>query len=646
MCGIVGYWGSPSIDARSSALMCDALRHRGPDSAGLYFGDAGQLMLGHRRLSILELSEAGNQPFVSECGRYAIIFNGEIYNHNDLRRQLSSCAKKLNWVGKSDTETLMSCLIYFGIDETLSKISGMYSFAFWDEELKTLDIVRDPMGEKPLYYGHNNNIFIFSSELKALTQVNLFKFELDEGAVSLFLKYGYIPGEKCIYKNMKKLLPGHRVTITDSGKSISEVKKYSKILNDFGSEISIMDQNEDKYIAQADAVLTRSVEEKMLSDRPIGAFLSGGIDSSLIVALMQKTSNRKIRTFSIGFKEPGFNEASYARDVAEHLGTNHTEFILSSSDAQSVIPMLPEIYDEPFADSSQIPTYLVSKLAKNDVDVCLSGDGGDELFAGYTRYSVGYNAWRYTSAIPSILKRLLFSDFTARELRKNNFISKSLSNFIGVTHISDKLDKIKVLSAANSPEDFYQTLISTIQSPNEILNNPSRIDEGLNNFQVSPDLDFITQMMLMDLHVYLPDDILTKVDRASMAVSLEVRVPFLDPNVVKFAGQVPLSLKIKHHKGKYLLRKLLQNYVPQNLFERPKMGFGVPIGDWLIDPLRDWAEDLLSEERLLEVGIFDVENVRRMWDDLVTGKVTNHYKLWNLLMFQAWHIHQKHLRPN
>jgi len=575
-----------------------------------------------------------------------IAFNGEIYNHLSLRETLDSVSDNvIEWIGHSDTETLLSCFETWGIDSTLEKISGMFSIALYDNEHESLYLIRDRMGEKPLYYGWSGDVFLFSSELKPLKKFHGFSGEIDRNVLALFLKYDYVPSPYSIYKGIKKLPQGSYVKISMVNNSWSRENiqgpNYYWSMNDIvqsGKGTKRFKGSEKDAIQKLDDLLSKSIKQQMISDVPLGAFLSGGIDSSVVASLMQKQSKNKIKTFTIGFKEKQYNEAEYAKKVALHLGTDHTELYITPEQAIDVISRLPKIYDEPFADSSQIPTFLVSEMTRQHVTVSLSGDGGDELFGGYSRYFMANRAWIKIEKIPLTIRKLVSKGITLLSpntwdcLINNAF--KILPSSFMMSHPGDKIYKLSRMLTSNNIYDVYDGLVSHWNNSFEVV-----IGSKKRTNKVNKNIDFLhpeNEMMFLDSITYLPDDILVKVDRAAMSVSLETRAPFLDKNVVEFAWQLPFNMKIRNSQGKWILRKVLDRYVPNELVDRPKMGFGVPIDSWLRGPLREWAEDLLSEKRLKDDGYFHVEAIRKKWDEHLSGYRNWQYHLWSVLMFQMW----------
>ena len=646
MCGISGFFdldadlGCSEIESQLGR-MSDALIHRGPDGSGVWADSDFGVGLAHRRLSIIDLSPEGKQPMHSPQGRYVITFNGEIYNFQELRQQLGS---EIQWRGHSDTEVLLAAIETWGLKPALEKVSGMFAFALWDRLSNRLQLVRDRMGEKPLYYGWLGNRCVFASELKALTHLPGWSGEIDRHALSLYLRHSYIPSPYSIYTGIKKLSPGTIITIPFDGRGQKAIEPdhYWKLENFAAKGISDpFIGSDDEALTQLEEILTRSVKEKMMSDVPLGAFLSGGIDSSLIVALMQAQSQRPVSTFTIGFNEAGYNEAQHAKQIASHLGTDHTELYVQPEQARAVIPLLPTLYDEPFSDSSQIPTYLVSHLARQDVTVSLSGDGGDELFFGYLRYFLATGIWQKLNKVPyPVRSRLggLIQSMPRPVLDAGFSWMSPIANRYGRPgRISDKLYKLAETLSFGQIELLYRQLVSHWKSPSDIVIHGEEYPTTFRGTSWSGISKNIPQyMMYQDSVSYLPDDILVKVDRASMGVSLESRVPLLDHRLVEFAFRLPMSMKLKNGDGKWLLRQLLYQYVPKDLIDRPKMGFGVPIDSWLRGPLRDWADDLLNTSRLDQEGFFHSQPIQEKWAQHLEGKANWAPYLWDILMFQAW----------
>jgi asparagine synthase (glutamine-hydrolysing) len=635
MCGLTGVaWGKGASPFPEDSLrkMNDTMMHRGPDSSGIWIGES--VSLAHRRLSIVDLSSAGNQPMLSSSMDSVIIFNGEIYNHEEFWKSLNSGHSRR---GHSDTETLIESLEIMGPKWVLEKCVGMFAWAWWDNRDKSLWLARDRSGEKPLYYGMIGDRFYFASELKAIKTLPDFKPEIDRGALALYLRHNYIPGPYTIYKGINKLPPGSylQIRIREALEIGAPIQYWDPRNLALSSRHAIKD---DEAVERLDLLLRQSVSGQLMSDVPVGAFLSGGIDSSAVVSVMQSLSSRPIRTFTIGFNEKQYNEANYASMVARHLGTEHTELYVTPQQARSVIPRLPHIYDEPFSDSSQIPTMLVSELARKYVKVSLSGDGGDELFGGYTRYMLGKKIYDRMKKIPKWARQLggrALQSISPPVWDSISYpISPLLPKAIRFRSVGDKLHKFASLLDWNSSEDIYRHL--TTHWSGAIVIGGTEHATALTNESNNIVSDFCERMMLLDQLTYLPDDILVKVDRAAMAVSLETRVPFLDHRIIEFSWTLPLDKKIRFGRGKWILRQVLNKYLPESFFERPKMGFGIPLAEWLRGPLRDWADSLLSESRLIRDGFFCPEPIRVKWLEHLSGRRNWQYHLWDILMFQAW----------
>ena len=655
MCGITGIFGNLRTDelAISVQKMSATLTHRGPDDTGSWINEESGIAFGHQRLSIVDLSSVGHQPMMSPCGRFSVIFNGEIYNHLQLRDKLNASAYKQSWKGHSDTETLVSAFSQWGIEKTLEQLVGMFAIAVWDIRIKKLYLIRDRFGEKPLYYGWSNNTFLFGSELKALRSYKGFNNEIDRNVLSLYMQYMYVPSPYSIFKDVYKLDPGCILEIDDSGKVQPPEQITSSVFNAKGisikqwyslSKIAKNSQNnliedENEAIELLEKTLLESVQSQLISDVPLGAFLSGGIDSSMIVALMSKVCNHPVKTFTIGFEEGEFNEAVYAKDVAKHLETDHHELYITANDALKVIPSLPSLYDEPFADSSQIPTYLVSKLARKNVTVSLSGDAGDELFGGYNRYLWGKQVWGKLKWMPLIMRQVLGIGIHKIPVSIWNKSSCVLPRKYQVSSMGDKAHRMAHrLKNVGSLDDMYNSLVTEgFREEGLVINNRLILKTKLDDCSIALGIKESEQrMMLWDSVTYLPDDILTKVDRAAMGVSLETRIPFLDHRVAELAWRIPLNMKIKDGVGKWPVRQILYKYVPKELIERPKAGFAVPVGQWIRGPLHEWASDLLDESRIKREGYFDPKLVQQLWGQHLSGHYDWTPRLWAILMFQSW----------
>jgi asparagine synthase (glutamine-hydrolysing) len=646
MCGIAGFITDRSFDiAHACRHMADQLVHRGPDDSGDWIDVGAGVAIGHRRLAIVDLSPQGHQPMVSVCGRYVLALNGEIYNFEALRTRLKSApaASPAPWRGHSDTEVLLEAIRCWGLERTLSEIVGMFAFALWDRLRGTLSLVRDRFGEKPLYYGAIGSSFVFGSELKALRAFPDSRLSVDPEALARMLQFGYVPAPASIYRNVHKLLPGSMLCVRVAGNGRWQSNKPQRYWSIDAPELARR-QRECAQLGQAalvenlDALLRDAVRQQMVADVPLGAFLSGGVDSSLVVAMMQATSSRQTRTFTIGFSEEGFNEAPYAMEVARHLGTDHTELYVSAKDAAAIITELPYIYDEPFADSSQIPTSLVARMTRSHVTVALSGDGGDELFGGYPRYQTGDMLWRRIERMPG------WQRHAAARLARS--LSPSAWDRVFRVAIPSRWrHKIsghrvhrfaEILSAATFGE-MYNRLVSQWHPETGIV--LAATDWPAPHVETDPGrsgMSRLAQMRKWDIDQYLPDDILVKVDRAGMSTSLETRAPMLDHRVAEFAWALPDNALIRDGRGKWLLRQVLDKYVPRRLIERPKAGFAMPVARWLRTDLRDWAEHLLDERRLREQGWLAPEPIRSMWRRHLAGTHDFQAHLWNVLMFQAW----------
>ncbi|MFT5258929.1 MAG: asparagine synthase (glutamine-hydrolyzing) [Saprospiraceae bacterium] len=696
MCGFAGILIQSRLDSADQMRkvltgMGRAIAHRGPDDDGVWLDEIGGIGFSHRRLSVIDLSPAGHQPLESRCGRFVIVYNGEIYNHHVIREELekdrlprrfaprepegrprgptfSSVSvpdlildvggdrddggegKLLRfarndrgdeWRGHSDTETLLAAIEAWGVEKALKKVKGMFAFALWDKQQKALYLARDRVGEKPLYYGWQGDAFLFGSELKALKASPDFIGEIDRGALALFLRHNYVPGPHSIYKGIKKLPAGTFLKIeTGREAGIQKGQEKPEPYWDFAQAAksgleSPFAGNESEAITVLEEKLGSAIAGQMLSDVPLGALLSGGVDSSLICALMQSQNGSAIKTFTIGFDAQAYNEAEHASAVAKHLRTEHTELYIQPDDALNLIPALPQMYDEPFADSSQLPTHLVMQMVKQHVTVALSGDGGDELFAGYNRYAYAPKIWDRLGRLPPVIRGGIAKALTAIPAAGFN----QFANALGVAQLGSKAHKLgQRLQRVNSIDDLYLALVSEWgESESLVLGAGAEPDYLLNSRNTWPVIvDSVARMMVLDSLSYLPDDILVKVDRAAMAVSLETRAPFLDKDIIEFAWQLPKNMKIRDGQGKWLLRQLLDKYVPRELIERPKMGFSIPLDDWLRGPLKDWAEQLLDESRLRREGYLNPEPIRKAWHRHCLGKANYGYRLWSVLMFQSW----------
>jgi len=628
MCGITGYYDPSGVYVNSSknivSAMSLAIKHRGPDNMGFWLSEDKRLALAHQRLSIIDLSIEGNQPMTSPSGRYVIIFNGEIYNHQEIKSLLNNN----NWRGSSDTEILLAAIEAWGISETIEKCNGMFAIILWDRDLNQLTMIRDRLGEKPLYYGWNKNVLLFASELKSFKHHPAFNGEMDSDAIGLYFQYGYIPGTKSIYKSINKILPGTMVQFNlDTTEKVSEeVTEYWTLKNSTYSHqlVENIYENRDP-VDDLEELLLQVISQQSIADVQLGSFLSGGVDSSLITALLQKQTNTRVKTFSIGFSEKKYDESAYASKVAEHLNTDHNELILNSEDLKNVIPNLPELFDEPFSDPSAVPTLLVSKFAKTGVTVCLSGDGGDELFGGYSRYHRTHNIWSKISRIPNEIR-----DSFSLMMQPIDALYKERDLF-------HKWQRLSSYLKCDSLLDCYKLQTQNSQTElKKILN----LDFNIFNNETNKPFKNYEEMMYLDAITYLPGDILVKVDRSAMSVSLETRAPFLNHDVVEFAFNLPEKYKINKRDSKIILNQLLSRYVPIELFKRPKMGFGMPIDIWMRDDLREWTEDTLSTSNIKKIGIFNEKLVRKRLNEHLSGKSDWHIFLWRVLMFIEWH--QKH----
>ncbi len=649
MCGIAGFIDlSRSLEAgelvKRARLMGEAQDSRGPDAGSQWAEAQSGLALDHRRLAIIDLTEEGAQPMHSSSGRFVTVYNGEIYNYRDLRAELERSEGFPGWRGHSDTEVMLEAVEKWGFEESLKRFSGMFAIAVWDRREKRLLLARDRMGEKPLYYGRQGNTFYFSSELKSIRQLETFRPEINRDALCSYLRYHYVPAPESIYKSVSSLMPGTWISVSTEGEIHGPYSYWS--LRDC-AQIGVdktFTAPEDTVKEALEGLLLKVVEREMISDVPLGAFLSGGVDSSLIVALMQQCALSPVKTFTIGFDDKAYNEAEDAKRVAEHIGTEHTELYVTPQDALDVIPRIPKIWDQPFSDASQIPTHLVSQMTREHVTVALSGDGGDELFAGYNRHFKGCSLWDKLGPVPEKFRRL--AAVSLKNIPTDEWdgffevLSPILPKKLRLRLPGQKLHKLADVMTANSARDYYLKLTSNWFAPEELVVNgwekPGPYQSSGNQPQTN---DLTTWMQFMDAATYLPDDILTKVDRAAMAVSLETRAPFLDHEVVEFSQRLPMPMKISGGKGKKILRDILYKYVSPELIERPKMGFGIPIDNWLRGPLREWAEDLLDPVRMRQEGYLRPEPIRKTWEDHLSGKIDAQYKIWNILVFQSWLRH-------
>jgi asparagine synthase (glutamine-hydrolysing) len=648
MCGLAGFvqmrGGGQQLALEALAgRMADALQHRGPDDKGVWADPEAGVALGHRRLSILDPSPAGHQPMFSPSGRFVIVYNGEIYNCEQLQNDLLSDRPELLRRGHSDTEVMLAAFEQLGIEPTLERMNGMFAFALWDRRERTLLLARDRFGEKPLYYASVGGTFLFASELKGLRVHPAFRGDIDRDAVACFLRFNCIPAPYSIYRDIRKLLPG----------TVLRYRNGEVATQAFWSLRSSVERalaepfrgTEEEAEEELDRLLRDAVKLRMRADVPLGAFLSGGIDSSLIVALMQAQSEVPVRTFSIGFHEEAYDEAGDARAVARHLGTDHTELYVTSGEAIDLVSRLPDVYDEPFADSSQIPTLLVSQLTRRHVTVSLSGDAGDEVFGGYNRYTWGGSLCNALERSPRYLRRLAAGGMIAVGPQLWDKVFKRMRPFLPKSWHQRmpgyKVHKLANLLASGGPMEMYASMASHWFEPERVavgaaaLRPLHMIDDQWLRLP-----EFERQAMYLDTITYLPNDILVKLDRATMAFGLEGRVPYLDPRVVEFAWRLPLQMKVRPNRGKWILRKVLHRYVPEKLVERPKMGFGVPLDSWLRGPMRGWAEALLEPRRLKEEGFFDPAAVQEKWNDYLYGRGAWQFHLWDILMFQLWRERQ------
>ncbi len=638
MCGIAGLWSKRPPDPALLKRMALAIRHRGPDDEGVWIDADAGVGLAHRRLSIVDLSPHGHQPMLSSDGRFALSYNGEIYNHAELRATLDreGHAPEGGWRGHSDTETLVEAIAAWGLDAALDRSVGMFAFASWDRRDRTLSLVRDRFGEKPLYYGWAGRDFVFASELKAIRVHPDFDSEIDRQALHVFAARTNVPGPLSIYRNVFKLEPGSVLKLTNldpfDAPPTKHIRRYYDYANVVRAGLADPITSETEALAALETALNIAIDGQAVADVPVGAFLSGGIDSSAVTAFYQQRSSTPVRTYTIGFEEAGYNEADDARAVAKHLGTIHHELVVTASEARDVIPLLPSVYDEPFADSSQIPTYIVSRFARRDVTVALTGDGGDEMFAGYNRHVSAPAMWRSLRKVPQPLRAAASATLGQLPSRFWTAATTALPGRIA-PNLGAKLHKaLRTAGHARDFGDIYDDFLD--QWAGEA--NPVIGAAPLASRRLLDIADDSVATMLQDATGYLPDDILTKVDRASMAVSLETRVPFLDHRLAAVAARIPLAMKVSRGVGKQILRKALFARAAAALFDRPKAGFAVPVGEWIKGPLRDWAEDLLDSRRLATEGWFDPAIVKARWADHLSGRRDSTAAIWSILMFQAW----------
>jgi len=642
MCGIAGLLGppgSPLERAATAATMARALLHRGPDDSGSWANPAGEAAFGFQRLSILDLTPEGHQPMTSSDGRFTVVFNGEIYNFAALKEELEAagCAFR----GRSDTEVLLAAITRWGIEATIPRLWGMFAFALWDGRERVLHLVRDRLGKKPLYYGWQGSTFLFGSELKALRAHPDFRASVDRDALASYVRFSYVPAPHSIYQGVRKLPPASWLTVTpDRLREMPDPRPYWD-----AAAVALAGQQDPLCLTDDDAtselerLLADAVRLRAIADVPLGALLSGGIDSSTVVALLQAQSQLRVSTFTIAFDALEYDESAYAKSVARHLGTDHTELRVTPEETRAVIPRLAELYDEPFADPSQIPTFLVSELARRRVTVALSGDGGDEVFGGYNRYITGTRLSRRLRGVPIPFRRGVAGLATAIPPHVWDRVGTTADQLLPAARrgaiTGNRVHKLATVLDVTGADDMYARLVSTWPDPRGLVLSGRELEPPWRSVKAnlpSP----ADRMMLLDQVSYLPDDILAKVDRASMGTSLEVRAPFLDHRIVEFAWRLPLSQKIRRGEGKFLLRRVLERHMPRSLFERPKHGFGIPIDAWLRGPLREWAEDLLAEQRLKREGYFDPVPVRAALRDHLAGTRNTQYQLWTVLMFQSW----------
>lgn len=657
MCGFCGFYVARQVSSSFAGAentivsMMDRIQYRGPDDSGHWLDEANRLAFGHRRLSIQDISAAGHQPMHSASDRYVIVFNGEVYNFPEIRTAIEKQRGGHVWRGHSDTEIILEAFELWGMKETLQRMVGMFALALFDKKERKLYLARDRMGEKPLYYGWQGGSFLFASELKSMYAHPQWQGEINRDVIVPYLRYNNVPETLSIYQGIHKLMPGTFLQMSLHEKSslpgeCPQPETYWSVKSAAlaGTAEKAFTGTPDEAVQELDGLLRQAIQGQMISDVPLGAFLSGGIDSSTVVALMQDMSAGQTKTFSIGFTEAEFNEANHARAVAEHLGTDHTEMYVSPQQAMDVIPSLPTLFDEPFADPSQIPTFLVSQLAKQHVTVSLSGDAGDELFCGYSRYHNALRMWDKIACLPRPLRSALGQgiDFLPMPVLESLLaLFNPALNKLGKRFVSSgQIKNLAVFLRSRNVDDVYHYLASIWKNPQTLVKGAKPLQSVFQQDNVivnSVDPDPRRNFMYLDQLTYLPDDILVKVDRCAMAVSLEGRVPMLDHRVVEFAWTLPTSMKVQDGKEKWPLRQVLYQHVPQAMVDRPKMGFGVPIDSWLREPLRDWAEDLLDESRMREEGFFHTAPIQQKWQEHVAGKSDWSFYLWHVLMFQQWY---------
>lgn len=640
MCGITGFFGQYDKEQMpiTATAMAERIAYRGPDDFGVWVDAEAGIALAHRRLAIVDLSPAGHQPMLSDSGRFVLVFNGEIYNHLELREQLAKESRAPAWRGHSDTETLLAAIESWGLQATLTACVGMFAIALWDKQERSLSLARDRFGEKPLYYGWQNGVLLFGSELKAIAAHPSFERQINRDAVALLLRYNYIPAPYSIWQGIHKLPQATSITLRIGQTDAVPEAYWSLATVAENGQKSGFAGSEGDAVEALQNVLIQSVRGQMLADVPLGALLSGGIDSSMVVALMQSQSNRPVKTYSIGFHEKQFDESSYARDVAKHLGTEHTELFMSAKDVLNAVPLMPSMYDEPFADSSQLPTSLVMALARQHVTVALSGDGGDELFGGYNRYLLAPKIWNIMRLLPINLRQTVCRMLLSVTPENWDRYAGPVGKLIGQNMLGNKIHNLSHrIGSVKTFDELIHKLATEWNDYSSLVLAGNEPECLINQYVLWPNIsDLASRTMFIDAVTYMPDDILVKVDRAAMAVSLETRAPFLDHRVAELAWRLPISMKIHNGNGKHVLRQVLYKYVPKHLIDRPKMGFSIPIDQWLRHELRDWAEALLAPDRLVQEGFFDVAMIRHAWQSHLNGARNSGSRLWSVLMFQAW----------